>query len=149
MPTLEEALKIKVPQKTFEFQGSSFTFRLLNSREVEECWEAVRFMDDNSKSFALPKQILARALCEINGNKVTYKSINKEEEEKMTVAEMKQNIIKENLKSFDNVSPRVVTHLYDKYQELLEEESTILETIKKKEKIVKADISGKSHDLLA
>jgi hypothetical protein len=148
MPTLEEALKIKVPQKTFEFQGNTLTFRLLNSREIEECWEAIRFLDESSKSFALPKQIMARALVEINGNKIAYKSINKEEEEEMTVAEMKQKIIKENIKTFDNVSPKLVTILYNKYQELLTEEDSILEAIKKKEKTVKADTTGKSPSLL-
>jgi len=147
MPTLEEALKIKIPQKTFTFQGYSFTLKLLNSRETEECWEAVRFLDDTSKTYAFPKQVLARAIIEINGQKISC-NVNKEEEEKITVSEMKSRIINENIRVLDASSAVVIAHIYEKYNEVKKEADSILEEVKKKEKTVKADISGKSPSLL-
>jgi hypothetical protein len=147
MPSLEEVLKIKVPQKTFEFQGYAFTLRLLNSRETEECWEAVRFLDDTSKSYAFPKQILARAITEINGEQISAKT-TKEEEEKITVSDMKGRIINENIKGLDSASPSIIVHFYYKYSDLKKEEDKIVEDIKKKEKIVKVVTTGKSQSLL-
>lgn len=146
MATLEEALRIKIPQKTFEFQGFTITLKILNSRETEECWESVRFMDDTSKSFAYPKQVLARAMVAINGQEIVS-TVTKEESEKMTVSDLRNRTISENVKILDNASPIIIAHFYDKFNDLKKEEEKVIEELKKKEKTVKVDISGKSPNL--
>jgi hypothetical protein len=141
MITLEQALGIEKNIKDFSFNGQTFTMQLLSSGQIEEVNSKSGNLDDISRFYVTQKEILARSIIAINGSRVKI-NITKDEEKELSIADINNKLVKQNLDSLDKASQQVISILYSFYIQLVEEEEKRIERLKKKEQTNKVDISG-------